>query len=347
MSQSFVDGAIATPFAQVARASATLTWRDRAGGARVRWGIDRYGYLVDPGLYAVGDPDDESDVLVTANYKLTFDAVREHLAGRSLWVLVLDTQGINVWCAAGKRTFGTDEVVARIASSDLAQHVSHDRIILPQLGAPGVDAAEVRRRSGFKVTWAPVRASDLPAFLDAGYRAEPEQRRVAFTLRDRLVLTPLEFLGGLPVTLVFLAAMVLLGGFGPGGFSWESVGERAPLGIAAALLGLLSGAVLTPVFLPRLEWRMYAAKGFEVGLIVSLIVLMVLSFGPGFPVGYVDFASAAALVIAGGSYFAMLFTGSTPYTSVHGAQLEMKTWLPRQIALAALALVLRLIAGWF
>lgn len=342
-----MDGVVATPFARIPRVATELTWIDHLGGWGVRWGIRRYRFTVDPGLYAIGDPDDESDVIVTANYKLTFDVVRRELAGLNLWVLVLDTQGINVWCAAGKRTFGADELVARVASSGLAQHVSHDRLILPQLAAPGVDGTDVRARSGFRIVWAPVRASDLPSFLDANRRAQPEQRRVGFTLRDRLVLTPLEFIGGLPVTVVFLAILVLLGGVVPGGFSWESVASRAPIAIIGALLGLLGGSVITPIFLPRLEWRMYATKGVEVGVILSLFVLMILSAGPGFPMSYFDFAAAAATIIAGSSYFAMLFTGSAPYTSVHGAQLEMQRWFPRQIAIAALALALRVLAGWF
>ena len=64
-------------------------------------------YKVDPGLYAIGNPNERSPVLVTANYKMSFDNLREALPGRDAWILVLDTRGINVWCAAGKGTFGT------------------------------------------------------------------------------------------------------------------------------------------------------------------------------------------------------------------------------------------------
>ena len=49
-------------------------------------------YSVAPGLYAVGAPDRESDVLVTANYKLSFDTLRRELKGFNAWVLVLDTK---------------------------------------------------------------------------------------------------------------------------------------------------------------------------------------------------------------------------------------------------------------
>ena len=61
----------------------------------------------------VGAPDADSPVLVTANYKMTVDLLRRELAGLNAWLLVLDTRGINVWCAAGKGTFGTGEVIRR------------------------------------------------------------------------------------------------------------------------------------------------------------------------------------------------------------------------------------------
>ena len=74
-----------------------LGWRDVAGGCLVRWGIGRMRYRVDPGLYRVGAPDRRSPVLVTANYKLTVDTLRKALVGQNVWVLVLDTAGVNVW----------------------------------------------------------------------------------------------------------------------------------------------------------------------------------------------------------------------------------------------------------
>ena len=80
--------------------STRLTSGDIVGGWRVRWGINRMGYRINPGLYAVGKPDASSPVLVTANYKLTFDSLRKHLQNLNAWILVLDTKGVNVWCAA-------------------------------------------------------------------------------------------------------------------------------------------------------------------------------------------------------------------------------------------------------
>jgi CO dehydrogenase/acetyl-CoA synthase gamma subunit (corrinoid Fe-S protein) len=62
-------------------------------------------------------------VLVSANYKLTFDSVRKNLNAFDCWLLILDTKGVNVWCAAGKGTFGTDELVSRINAVGLGEIV--------------------------------------------------------------------------------------------------------------------------------------------------------------------------------------------------------------------------------
>ena len=138
--------------------STSLSWSDYLGAWKTRWGIGRMDYTVEPGLYAVGKPDNESPVLVSANYKLTFDTVRKNLVGLDCWLLILDTKGINVWCAAGKGTFGTDELVRRIEASELSKYISHKKLVLPQLGATGVSAHEVKRQSGYDVNYGPVRA---------------------------------------------------------------------------------------------------------------------------------------------------------------------------------------------
>jgi len=108
-----IAGEIATSTGVVPRVTTSWAWRDRLGACKVRLNIGRMRYGVPPGLYAVGQPGPESPVLATANYKLTFDHLRCALAGIDAWILVLDTKGINVWCAAGKKTFGTDELVRR------------------------------------------------------------------------------------------------------------------------------------------------------------------------------------------------------------------------------------------
>ena len=87
------------------RVATTASRRDLWGTIGARIGIIRRNYKIAPGLYAAGSPGPRSPVLVTANYKLSFDALRFCLGGVDAWLLVVDTRGINVWCAAGKGSF--------------------------------------------------------------------------------------------------------------------------------------------------------------------------------------------------------------------------------------------------
>src|SRR3970282_222 len=187
-------------------------------------------YRVAPGLYAVGEPEQLSGILVTANYKMTCDALRRELTGLNVWILVLDTRGVNVWCAAGKGTFGTEEVMRRVKAAMLEQVVSHRRLILPQLGGPGVSAHQVTKGCGFQVVYGPVHARDIKAFLAAGMRATPRMRQVVFPLMERLALAPVELVGLFKPAGWLSLVLFLLAGMGPGFFS---LGAASPRGRAA------------------------------------------------------------------------------------------------------------------
>ncbi|MCF8037269.1 MAG: hypothetical protein K9K62_10390, partial [Desulfobacteraceae bacterium] len=246
---------------KIPRVSGALTFADKLGTLKTRLGIGRMNYTVDPGLYALGAPDDQSPVLVTANFKLSFDRLRSAFGGRNAWILVLDTSGINVWCAAGKGTFGTDELAGRLRASGLEKIVSHRRLILPQLSAPGIAAHAVKRACGFSVTYGPIRAADLPEFMDRGMKATPEMRTKRFPLAERAVLVPMEFIPALKWMAVLLPLFLVLGGVGFSGTFREDIITH---GIPAALMltgGLLAGAVFTPLLLPWLPGRAFAAKG--------------------------------------------------------------------------------------
>jgi len=330
---SFVDGEVETPEGPVPRVHSRITVRDLLGRWKVRWGIGRNGYRVAPGLYALGAPDGNAPVLVTANYKLTFDVVRRELAGLDAWILVLDTRGINVWCAAGEGTFGTGEVVRRVTEARLAEVVSHRRLILPQLGAPGVAAHEVRRGCGFSVVYGPVRARDIRPFLEAGMKASPAMRRVAFPTMDRLVLTPVEITGMLRPAGWAAVVLFLLAGVGPEIFSLGAAWERGFAGVAALAAGILAGAVVTPTFLPWLPGRAFSVKGGLAGGVLAACAAM-------WQRGSLDAPAALALMLAMtavSSFVAMNFTGATPFTSPSGVEKEMRRALPVQAGLTVLA----------
>ncbi len=314
-----------------------FTRADRMGAWRVRWNIGRNRYRVEPGLYRVGQPGPDAPVVVTANYKLTFDVVRTALADRSAWLLVLDTDGINVWCAAGKGTFGTMELARRVLEADLSDLVSHRTLVVPQLGATGVSAHDILEFTGFRVVWGPVRADDLPDFLDADMTATTDMRRVTFTLLERIVLTPVELsYAWRPRVLLAIAALVVASGFDVWGFSAGAVVERGGWLLGAGLAGLLAGAVLAPAALPWLPFRMFSAKGALLGAIAGAAV----GFGALISLGPLAALALLFGTTAVASYMTMNFTGTTTFTSPSGVELEMRRSLPWQVGAGALALVL-------
>ncbi|MFW9837561.1 MAG: methyltransferase domain-containing protein [Candidatus Thorarchaeota archaeon] len=151
------------------------------------------GIPIAPGLYRAGAPTEDSPVVVTANYELTYYTVMRALNKDKLdaWVLVCDTNGINVWCAARGIHFDTNDVVEMIHLTHLDELVTHREIILPQLSAAGMDTREIRRRTGFRARYGPVRIQDLNEWMELG-KPKPKPREMAsvtFNLRERMEQT--------------------------------------------------------------------------------------------------------------------------------------------------------------
>ncbi|MHC4658512.1 MAG: mercury methylation corrinoid protein HgcA [Planctomycetota bacterium] len=310
---------------QIPKVPTELCLADRLGGWKARWGVGRMKYAVEPGLYAVGNPDGDSVVLVSANYKLSFDTLRKELSGLNAWIMVLDTKGINVWCSAGKGTFGTEEVIRRIGLVELEKIVNHHKIIIPQLGAVGVAAHEVKKRCGFSVVYGPVRACDITAFIEAGMKATEQMRQVRFSLYDRLVLTPMEFVSGAKKLLFTLGLFFVLSGINRGGYSSDLAvkdGIRSAANVLAAYLG---GTVIGPLLLPWLPGRSFSFKGFFVGIIVASVAAALQLTG-----SWLETVAWVSLVAVFASFGTMNFTGASTYTSLSGVKKEMRLAVPLQ-----------------
>ncbi len=332
----FVLGERETPEGRVPVAATALNARDRWGAFKVRWDVGRMQYRVAPGLYAVGSPGPEAPVLVSANYKLSFDALRRELAGLDAWILVLDTKGVNVWCAAGKGSFGTEELLRRIEACRLSGVVAHRRLVLPQLGAPGVNAAEVARRSGFTVHYGPVRAKDLPAYLAAGGKATPEMRAVSFGMAERAVLAPTELKHAAKPLLLVFGLLFLL-----------NLVVARPFGLGDVLLiagAVLAGTVGLPLLLPLLPGRAFSCKGWVLGLVETALLLWLLGWFS--PANWMLAAGYLLVLPACTAYLGLNFTGSSTYTSFSGVQREMRLALPPMLCAGALGLVLILLKSF-
>lgn len=337
----WVTGEVSTPAGPVPRISSAWSRCDHWGSIRSRSGAFRMRYAVPPGLYAVGTPGRDSEVLVTANYKLSFDSVRRELAGFDAWVLVLDTNSINVWCAAGKGIFGTKELVKRIEASRLDAIVDHRRVILPQLGAVGVNAAEVKRSTGFRVSFGPVAARDIPAYLNAGRKKTPEMSTVKFTLLDRLVLTPMELNPAMKKFPWVIAIILLLFGLQPTGFLFREAWVNGLPFLLLGLLAVFSGALVTPLLLPFVPFRSFAVKGWIIGALTVLVA-------SGF-VGLSDGQDAILRIVAYllfpalSSYLALQFTGATTFTGMSGVKKELRIGIPLYLTAAAASSILMVV----
>jgi hypothetical protein len=320
--------------------SADWQLKDYLGTIKVRSSIGRNSYMVKPGLYQIGSPNSSSDVFVSANYKLSFDILRKNLSGINAWILVLDTKGVNVWCAAGKGTFGTDELIRQINQADLKNMLTHRRLILPQLGAPGVSAHLVKLSTGFNIEYGPVRASDIKEYLVNSYKKNDKLRTVNFNLKDRLLLIPVEIMNSLKQFIFISLFFIALSGITSSGYSFQNILEQGSEAFIYLLAAYLSGAALTPAFLPFLPFRSFAGKG-----MVAVTIIFILFLVTGFigqyllrPLGYFLISLAIS------SFLAMNFTGASTYTSLSGVKKEMKFFVPIQISLSVIGLILVIVS---
>jgi hypothetical protein len=314
----------------------TLSFKDRWDHITARFGWRRTTrHRVEPGLYAIGEPTPESPVFVTANYSLSFDAVRSAGKGMDAYILVLNTKGINVWCAAGKGSFGTFELARRIEQTELAKVVSHRILILPQLGASGVSAHEVKKQTGFLVKYGPVRAEDIPKYIKTG-EATPKMRQVRFDLQDRMTLVPMELVNLFLPMLAAGIAFYFLGG-------WLGVGA-----VAATVWGV---PILFFLLFPWIPTKDFSTKGFLVGVVLS-IPFAISTFINHSSIIWFGLLKAVPFILAmpaAGAFISLNFTGSSPVASRTGAKKEIFRYIPVMAWLAGISLVLFLAAailGW-
>lgn len=312
---------------------------------KARLGINRDQYAVPAGIYAIGYPDENSPVLVTANYKLTVDKLRMELSGLNLWILIIDTKGVNVWCAAGKGTFSTEEIIYRIKKCKLKKLINHNKLILPQLSAPGVSAYQITKFTGFNVTYGPVCAKDIKEFLVNGYKATAEMRKVNFRLLDRITVSPIESIMTikyLPFIFMFFILIQFLSNSSEG---LIQVLESGLLNTAAYAIGIIIGTILFPMFLPMLPFRMFSMKALPLGLIWSSVVIKyssVFHFSNSILISISNLLLLTSII----SYLAMNFTGSTTFTSLSGVKKETLFTVPA-IGVASLVAITLMIVQKF
>lgn len=319
----------------IPKVSAELKAVDVISGWLVRWNIKRMNYKLKPGLYAIGNPDKESLVFVTANYKLTFDKLRKELKGLNAWILVLDTKGINVWCAAGKGTFGTQELIKRIHDVKLKEVVNHRKLILPQLGASGVSAHIVKKASGFIVQYGPIRARDIKEYLENKFKKTEKMKKVTFNLIERISVIPVEIVGSLKFILIILVVLFVFNII-----KYHNININFFYDSIFFIGAVFAGCVLVPILLPYIPVRSFALKGFITGLIWAVLVSFIKEKS------ITNTIINILLLTPISSFFALNFTGSSTFTSISGVKLEVKIATPVIIISILSGLILKILINF-
>ena len=140
--------------------------------------VERLNIYTDPqrpmmmqqGIYPIGTPGEDSPVLITTNFSLTYFIVSGEVESSrvSCWLLVMDTEGLSVLTAWAAGKFVGDAIGAFIKKSGITDKVKHRRVVIPGAVASVSGDLEEELGSGWEVKIGPREAAHLSAFLKVG-----------------------------------------------------------------------------------------------------------------------------------------------------------------------------------
>jgi len=145
---------------------------------------------IEPGIYQSGNPNETSPIIVTANYEFTYIKVMRDLKGFDAWILCIDSNGINVWCAARGNDFGNKQLLEAVEATGIKNLTKQRTLILPQLSAGGVAIPQLPKKSEkfpFRVRYGPVWSKNIAQFMKDKPAQKPEYMKlVKFTIFHRI-----------------------------------------------------------------------------------------------------------------------------------------------------------------
>lgn len=137
--------------------------------------VERLNIFTDPqrpmmmqqGIYPIGNPTEDSPVMITTNFSLTYFIVSGEIEASRVpsWLLVMDTEGLSVLTAWAAGKFVGDAMGAFIKKSGIVDKVKHRRVIIPGAVAAVSGDLEEELGSGWEVKIGPREAAHLPAYL--------------------------------------------------------------------------------------------------------------------------------------------------------------------------------------
>ncbi len=136
--------------------------------------VQRMNIFTDPqrpmatekGIYPFNNPDENSPLLVTSNFSLTYFIVSGEIEGSRVpaWLLVLDTEGLSVLTAWAAGKFSADAISAFIKKSGVADKIKHKSLVIPGFSA-SISGELEEELPGWKITIGPREAQHIPGFL--------------------------------------------------------------------------------------------------------------------------------------------------------------------------------------
>ncbi|MFC1621659.1 acetyl-CoA decarbonylase/synthase complex subunit gamma [Candidatus Omnitrophota bacterium] len=120
---------------------------------------------VEPKLYAFGQVNENSPIMVTTNFSLTFYTVSPEIEASKIpaYLLVTDSEGMSVLTAWAAEKFTPEVIAETMKKFETEKAVSHKNIIIP--GYVSVLSGKLEDVSGWKVLVGPKEASGIPKYL--------------------------------------------------------------------------------------------------------------------------------------------------------------------------------------
>ena len=161
------------------------------------------------GLRTLGSPNRSSPVFLTCNFNLTVSRVKRALKGVDCYLLVANTKGINVWCAATGGHLSNHSVISVIKTSGIEDKIDHKIIILPQLAAAGVEPKVIKQKTSWTIVWGPVDVKDVKEFIKLSDEKTEQMRKVNFPWYHRIEMAAMwAFPISIILTIIWLSAFL-------------------------------------------------------------------------------------------------------------------------------------------
>ncbi len=168
------EAVIASMF--VAKYGGIVVLSDLQGEVLFPLAVERMNIYTDPqrplattaGIYEIGGPNENSPVLITSNFSLTYFIVSGEIENSKVpsWLLVMDTEGLSVMTAWAAGKFVADAIAPFVKKTGIADKIKHKKLIIP--GYAAVEAGGLEEElAGWQIMVGPRDGAHIPAYLKA------------------------------------------------------------------------------------------------------------------------------------------------------------------------------------